>query len=234
MNMAEENAKTAQPTIVEHHPHGVYEDFDTYMINREVALTNAADAVIAPLLTAAGYPPTIIAAKKVEFNALRNLGVLQKKEYGEQYEATKDFNELASSLHPTYLKHVNYGKLIFKEDKAAMNLLELNGRRKRAEANYVTQAMDFYGGALAKPEYKALFTARGITEAALTAGKNGYTTLKEMISIKNTESGEAQMATTKRDAAWEDFDEWFVEFKKYATLALSVTPQLREKLGWKE
>jgi hypothetical protein len=234
MNMAEENAKTAQPTIVEHHPHGVYEDFDTYLINREVALTNAADAVIAPLLTAAGYPPTVIAAKKVEFNALRNLGTLQKKEYGEQYEATKDFNELASSLHPTYLKHVNYGKLIFKEDKAAMNVLDLNGRRKQAEGNYIEQALKFYEGSLAKPEYKTLLAARGITEAALTAGKNGYTTLKGMISIKETESGEAQMATAERDIAWENFDEWFVEFKKYATLALSVTPQLREKLGWKE
>ena len=82
-----------------------YEDFDTYYGNRNTALTNASDAVIAPLLTAADYPPATIAAKITELAALKQLSDAQKKEYGEQYEATKDFDDLANSLHPTYLTH---------------------------------------------------------------------------------------------------------------------------------
>lgn len=211
-----------------------YEDFDTYYSNRNTALTNASDTQVATLLTAAGYPPAIIAAKLTELEALKKLNDDQKKEYGEQYEATKDFNNLAHSLDPLYLTHVKYGKLIFEDDKAALKVLGLDGRRKQAEMAYCNQALDFYTNGLSNAAYKAALNARGITDTQLTAGKTGYTNLKAMIPVKAKETGEAQQATSKRDDAWEKFDEWFVVFKKYATLALSTTPQLREKLGWKE
>ncbi|MBJ7428043.1 MAG: hypothetical protein JHD28_03670 [Bacteroidia bacterium] len=211
-----------------------YEDFDTYYANRQTALVNASDAQVAPLLTAADYPPATIAAKLAELEALKKLSDDQKKEYGEQYEATKKFNELAISLHPIYLTHVNYGKLIFEDDKAAIKVLGLDGKRKRAEMAYCNQALDFYENGLSNATYKAALNKRGITDAELTAGKTGFTNLKAMIPVKAKETGEAQQATSKRDAAWEIFDEWFVKFKKYAVLALSGTPQLKEKLGWKE
>jgi hypothetical protein len=211
-----------------------YEDFDTYYDNRRTALVNASDAEVEPLLTAADYPPTIIAAKLVELEALKKLSDDQKKEYGEQYDATKNFNDLASSLHPIYLTHVNYGKLIFEDDKAALKVLGLDGRRKQAEMAYCNQALDFYTNGLSNATYKAAINKRGITDTELTAGKTGFTNLKAMIPVKTKETGEAQQATSKRDEAWDTFDEWFVKFKKYAVLALSGTPQLKEKLGWKE
>ncbi len=211
-----------------------YEDFDTYYDNRRTALVNASDAEVEPLLTAADYPPTIIAAKLAELEALKKLSDDQKKEYGEQYDATKNFNDLASSLHPIYLTHVNYGKLIFEDDKAALKVLGLDGRRKQAEMAYCNQALDFYTNGLSNATYKAAINKRGITDTELTAGKTGFTNLKAMIPVKTKETGEAQQATSKRDDAWDTFDEWFVKFKKYAVLALSGTPQLKEKLGWKE
>jgi len=211
-----------------------YEDFDTYYDNRQTALVNASDPEVEPLLTAADYPPPIIAAKLTELEALKKLSDDQKKEYGEQYEATKNYNELANGLHPNYLTHVNFGKLIFKDNIAATKVLGLDGRRKQAEMAYCNQALDFYTNGLSNATYKAAINKRGITDADLTAGKTGYTNLKAMIPVKTKETGEAQQATSKRDAAWETFEDWFVEFKKYAVLALSGTPQLREKLGWKE
>jgi len=211
-----------------------YEDFDTYYDNRQTALVNASDPEVEPLLTAADYPPPIIAAKLTDLDALKKLSDDQKKEYGEQYDATKNFNDLANNLYPAYLKHVQYGKLIFEDDKAAIKVLGLDGKRKRAEMAFCNQALDFYTNGLSNATYKAAINRRGITDAELTAGKTGYTNLKAMIPVKTKETGEAQQATSARDIAWENFDEWFVEFKKYAVLALSSTPQLREKLGWKE
>lgn len=211
-----------------------YENFDLYYSNRVTALTNAADADIVGLLTAAGYPPAIIAAKTAELEALKKLDDKQKKEYGEQYQATKDFDALATSLHPTYLNHVKWGKLIFEDDLAATNALSLKGKRLRPESGYCNQALLFYDGVLSNDTYKAAMVARGITVEKLQAGQTGYTTLKAMIPIKAKETGEAQQATHTRDEAWDAFDEWFVKFKKYAILALSGEPQLREKMGWKE
>jgi hypothetical protein len=211
-----------------------YENFDLYYSNRVTALTNAADADIVGLLTAAGYPLAIIVAKSAELETLKKLDDLQKKEYGEQYQATENFDKLATSLHPSYLSHVKWGKLIFEEDLAALNTLGLKGRRLQAESGYCNQALLFYDGALSNATYKADILARGITEAALQAGQTGFTNLKKMIPVKAKETGEAQQATHTRDEAWEAFDEWFLKFKKYAILALSDQPQLREKMGWKE
>ena len=74
----------------------------------------------------------------------------------------------------------------------------------------------------------------GKTDTELTAGKTGYTNLKGMIPIKTKESCEAQQTNTLRDATLVTFVVQFMEFKKHATLALSSTPQLKVKLGWKE
>ncbi|MDI9365938.1 MAG: hypothetical protein QM541_13360 [Flavobacterium sp.] len=211
-----------------------YENFNLYYSNRVTALTNAADANIVGLLTAAGYPPAIIASKTAELEALKKLDDKQKKEYGEQYQAIKEFDTLADSLHPSYLSHVKWGKLIFEDDKAALNALGLNGRRLLAESSYCNQALLFYEGVLNNASYKASVIARGITEAVLQTGQLGFTNLKKMIPVKAIELGEAQQATQKRDEAWEAFENWFVKFKKFAILALSSEPQLREKMGWKE
>lgn len=211
-----------------------YEDFDTYEQNRRTALTNASDPEIEPLLTKVDYPPTIIAAKLSELNALKNLIDKQKKEYGEQYAATKNFENEANKLHAAYLKHVKFGKLIFEDDKVALKVMGLEGRRKQAEAAYCNQAISFYENGLDTVAYKNKLNARGITDAELTAGKTGYTNLKNLIPIKVKETAEAQTATELRDNAWELFEDWFIEFKKYAVLTLSETPQLREKMGWKE
>ncbi len=230
----EPNANSVTPVTTTVLSSSYYENFDLYYSNRLTALTNAADTAIAGLLTAAGYPPATIAAKLTELEALKALDDKQKKEYGEQYEATKDFDELAASLHPAYLTDVKWGKLIFENDLAALNSLGLKGRRLQAESGYCNQALLFYEGVQSNAAYKAALLARGITDTALLAGKTGYTALKKMIPVKAKETGEAQQATHTRDEAWEAFDEWFIEFKKYAVLALGSQPQLREKLGWKE
>ena len=211
-----------------------YENFDLYHSNRLVALTNSTDAEIAPLLAAAGYSPTTITSKLSELATLKTLDDNQKKEYGEQYQATKDYDDLAATLHPIYLNHINWGRLIFENDLAAIGTLSLKGKRKRPESGYCNQALLFYEGALNNATYKAALVARGITEPMLQAGKTGFTNLKNMIPKKAKETGEAQQATAKRNAAWDTFDNWFIEFKKYGKLALSSKPQLREKLGWIE
>ena len=211
-----------------------YESFDAYYTNRLTALTNASDADIVTLVAKAGYPPDMISSKMAELEDLKKMDDIQKKEYGEQYQATAYYDELAASLHPTYLDDVNWGKLIFKNDLAALNSLGLKGKRLRPESSYCNQALLFYEGVLSNSTYKAAMEARGITTDLLESGRTGFTNLKKMIPKKAKETGESQQATNARDKAWEKFDKWFVEFKKYAVLALGKTPQLREKLGWKE
>ena len=138
---------------------------------------------------------------------------------------------MAATLHPIYLNHINWGKLIFAEDLAALDTLSLKGKRKRPESGYCNQALLFYEGALNNATYKAALAARSITEPMLQAGKTSFTNLKNMIPKKAKETGEAQQATVKRDAAWELFDNWFIEFKKYGKLGFKQPSTTTRKIG---
>ena len=240
MDLQNEKALQSQPATAANKPavtpttNNDYEDMPNYFKNRRVALVNASDAEIEAALTAIGYPPAIIASKLQELKKVEDLDVDQQKEYGEQYAATDSFDKLANSLHPSYLKQVKIGKLLFADNKAALNTLGLKGKRKRAEAAYCDQALLFYNGGLNDANYKAALKLKGISEDDLKNGQAGFTNLKDLIPKKIKETGEAQEATAIRDEAIEIFDEWFDEFKKYAIIALSDKPQAREKLGWLE
>lgn len=211
-----------------------YQNLDDYLNECGVALTNASDAEIAPLLTARGYTAAIITAKITEHTTVKQLVASQIKEYGDQYQATKNYDNAAALLHPKYIEHVAIGRIAFKDDIAAQTTLGLVGKRKRSTSGYCNQALLLYKGVLDNATYATALAARGVTNAELTAGKTGYTNLLDLEAKQQKETGEAQGATAKRDKAIDDFADWFSEFKAMGKIALSSKPQLREKLGWKE
>jgi hypothetical protein len=211
-----------------------YVDLDAYTTSCEVALTNAADAEIEPLLTARGYPATTIAAKLTELANVKKLIADQRKEYGEQYEATKAYDDAVRLIHPNYIDHIDLARVAFKNDTAAKTALGLKGERKLSESGYRAQALLFYNGVLNNTAYKAAMAIKGVTEAELVTAQKAYDALGKKIADKYKETGEAQAATKARDKAIDDFADWFSDFKEVAKIALRPKPQLREKLGWKE
>jgi hypothetical protein len=211
-----------------------YQDINEYLSDTSVALTNASDAEVAPLLANRGYSAAIIAAKVAEHATVKTLVSSQVKEYGDQYQATQNYNNAAIGLHPKYIEHIEIGRIVFVDDAAATTTLGLKGKRKRSASGYCSQAVLFYKAATENATYKAALAAKGVTDAELQTGKTGYANLSDLEAKQAKETGEAQGATAKRDKAIDDFAAWFSDFKKLGKIALSSKPQLREKLGWKE
>jgi hypothetical protein len=211
-----------------------YQDISEYLSVASVALTNASDAEVAPLLANRGYTAAIIAAKVAEHATVNTLVSNQVKEYGDQYQATQNYNNAAANLHPKYIEHLAIARIVFADDTAAKTTLSLKGDRKRSASGYCSQALLFYKGATDTATYKAALAAKGVTDAELQAGKTGYTNLSDLEAKQAKETGEAQGATAKRDKAINDFAAWYSDFKVLGKIALSSKPQLREKLGWKE
>ena len=211
-----------------------YVDLAGYTTQCEVALSNAADAEIAPLLAARGYAAVTIAAKQTELANVKKLIANQIKEYGEQYAATKDYDDAVILIHPNYIDHIDLARIAFKNDTAAKTALGLKGDRKQSESGYRAQASLFYNGLLDNNDYKAAMAIKGVTDAELVKAEKAYDALGKKIADKLKETGEAQAATKARDKAIDDFADWFSDFKEVAKIALRQKPQLREKLGWKE
>jgi hypothetical protein len=211
-----------------------YQDINEYLRNTGVALTNASDAEVAPLLATRGYTSAIITQKIAEHSNIKTLVSNQVKEYGDQYQATENYNSAAAVLHPKYIEHIEIARIVFADDTAAKTTLSLKGKRKRSASGYCSQALLFYKGASDSTTYKAALAVRGVTDAELQAGKTGYNNLSDLEAKQAKETGEAQSATATRDKSIDDFAAWYSNFKVLAKIALSSKPQLREKLGWKE
>ncbi|MGB4773821.1 MAG: hypothetical protein WBP45_01495 [Daejeonella sp.] len=211
-----------------------YVDTDTYLAACETALINSADSEIAPLLEARSYTPALLAAKQAELSAIKELVVTQKKEYGEQYDATQAYNNAVGLLHPDYMDHLALARVVLKNNTAAKTALGLKGKRARSESGYCSQGLLFYKNTLSNADYTAALAKVGVSEADLQSGKAGYEALSTQAAAKAKETGEAQGATARRDEAIDAFADWFSDFKEVAIIALRKTPQLREKLGWKE
>jgi hypothetical protein len=211
-----------------------YQNLDNYLRGATTALTNAADAEVAPLLANRSYTKTVIDEKIVELDHVKELVKTQTKEYGDQYQATKNYTDAVAILHPKYMEHLLISRIVFRDNVAAKTTLGLNGSRKRSASSYCRQAELFYKGTTENSDYKASLAQKGITDIELQTGKTGYANLSDLAAIQVKETGEAQGATAARDKAVDDFAAWYSEFKAIGKIALSTQAQLREKLGWKE
>ncbi|MGB4775553.1 MAG: hypothetical protein WBP45_10295, partial [Daejeonella sp.] len=150
-----------------------YVDTDTYLAACETALINSADSEIAPLLEAKSYTPALLAAKQAELSAIKELVVTQKKEYGEQYDATKAYTDSVNLLHPDYMDHLSLARVVLKNNTAAKTALGLKGDRTQSESGYCSQALLFYKNAISNTEYQSALAKVGVSEADLQAGKAG-------------------------------------------------------------
>lgn len=212
----------------------VYKPLQEFIHDSQKTLINAQDSEILPLLEKRGYPKALILDKQKQFDDLDKLDQDQKKEYGEQYDATEAYNKKVELLDEEYADHLTFGRRLFKNDAAAKSALGLKGIRSASESGYAKQGKLFYDGALDNADYIAAFAKKGVTDTELKAQQSGFNDLVVLSANKDDESAEAQKATKDRDALYDELNEWMAEFKETAIIALKKFPQLREKLGYIE
>jgi hypothetical protein len=210
-----------------------YQSIDQLILAINTALSNANHPEIAPLLDKRGYKATDIEAAKTLVANLQTLQQKQKKEYGEQYEATEKFNKHWDELHQTYAVHVELARIAFDNDTHNYAQLGLKGQRKTSFSGYIQQARLFYSNGLADKAVLTKLAEKGIAKSEMDGTLALIDNLEKEKYIQTKETGEAQQATKERDAALDKVSEWFGAFKRTAQVALIGKPQLTEILGFK-
>lgn len=229
-----EASNTTATTTTKKRSRTTYVNLAEFSRQSKTALTNASDPDILPLLKKRGYTEAQIADKLAKIELLGTLDEKQKKEYGEQYDATEAYTKAEDTLHEDYMDHIELARLVFKNDVAAKTAMGLSGDRKQSASGYSSQGLLFYNNALKNDDYKAGLATKGITEAELLAQQAAFTALDALASKQEKETGEAQRATKERDALHDELAAWMGEFKATAIIALRKYPQYREKLGYVE
>ena len=206
---------------------------DERLLAAQVATGNAlSDPDILTALTAYGYDAARITIGKNLTDDVSDLNTKQKKEYGEQYEATETLRTAWNIADKAYMKTLKIARIALRDNVMAQNALGLNGIRKKSISGWLEQAGRFYQNLLADSGMIDELTNFGYTTEKLQAENVLIDAVRDANMAQEKEKGEARDATEKRDAKLDEMDRWMSDFKQIALIALEDNPQWLDKLGF--
>ena len=122
---------------------------DQQLNNARIAINNALNSPdIQAALTPFSYDPTRLNEALTLYNEARALVEQQRQEYGEQYQASQEFQAAWDAAQTVYSRSYKIAKVAFKNNPDAQTALMLSGTRKRSFPGWLTQALTFYDGLL--------------------------------------------------------------------------------------
>lgn len=205
---------------------------DSKLLSAQVAIENSlTNSTIKESLAPFKYDEVRLQAGKALYDAARAAQDKQKKEYGEQFEATDELDAAMSAANMIYMTHVKIARVALKSQRGASEALQLSGRRKQTYSGWIKQTNVFYTNALDTDNIKSALDAFGITTKKLKEGQAAVKEVESKLTAQLKEKGEAQAATLARDEALDELQEWMSDFVTIARIALENEAQYLEILG---
>lgn len=178
-----------------------------------------------------GYDETRIKEGLALYEEADRLYYEQKEKYAQQIKATSDFKAARGKANKVYMIYVKVARAALRGNLAAMEKLELKGIRKLSFDQWLSQAKQFYAGALEVPDILEELKVFGVTKEKLTEGQK----LVEEADAANMRSemkrADARKATRDRNQALLKAEQWRGTFITITRLALGNKSQLLESLG---
>jgi len=203
------------------------------LLEAQVAIDNSLNIpTILNAVSAFGYDQPRLQAARALYDAVMVLVAAQKREYGDQYEATAVLQTTWDNADAAYKRTLKVCRILFKGNTGAAAALELSGSRKKSLSGWLEQVPAFYINLLGNADYITALAEFGYDQARLEAEAVLVQAVVDANAAQNKERGEAQDATLARDAKLDELDAWVARYKKVAQLALEESPQMLEQLGW--
>jgi glucose-6-phosphate isomerase len=198
----------------------------------QVAIDNSLnDSEIMTLLSEYGYTEEKLKAGRALYEKADELYHVQRKEYGDQFAASDELKKAWKAADKLYMRYVKVARIALKDERAAFQKLDLNGLRKKTISGWLVQAKQFFINTLAEPAIVAKLAEFGATQEKLAAAKELVEEVELANATQEREKGEAQEATEKRDAAFENLQDWVYDFLSISRIALEDEAQLIERMG---
>ena len=197
----------------------------------KLLIFNSKDPQVAPLLETMGIDTAYIDKGEALYNETAKLVDDQKKEYQEQdlaYDKSHLEKDDAEADFDRTLKLVKVPSGNGKDFQNRLGFLE-NGRVYAIEPGIESSA-DFYDRLL----YESLVTKLESLEVTAEQSNTEKTAIENQKQLSNevtVEKGQTQEATRLRNEKLDELDNYAIELKAIAEIALEKQPQLLEKLG---
>jgi hypothetical protein len=181
--------------------------------------------------TPVGFGADKISAAISDHGNVTSLIYKQLSDYGEQHEATADYNNAFSLANKPYLRTLKISKIYLGDNPHAVTALQMSGDRDQSFSGWYKQTDGFYSNILDNQKFLNKVAEAGVTVEKLTAEYELVKAVKEASKKQDNESGQAQQATKIRDKAIDKFFKWINKFYKMAHIALEENPQWKERIG---
>ncbi len=141
-----------------------------------------------------------------------------------QLETTQNVQIAKKSARVAYSEFRTIAQIVFKTD-AARTALGLRGRIPADRARFLRHARASFEAALT-PDFAPALARRGVPEAVIRDGLARLDALAAADAAQLAAKAAAQQATADRQAAMRRLDDWFIEFRDIAKIAL------RDHIEW--
>ncbi len=137
----------------------------------------------------------------------------------EMVMAVDGFNEAKENAFKAYMTLVKIARVALQGDVPTLQKLHLNGDRERAFSKWLTQAGQFYSGALEEPRILQKLKEFLITKERLKEGRKLLEKAETAHVRKELKKGEALASTKKRNAAFQKMNRWTADVNRLNRVA---------------
>lgn len=208
-----------------------YEKISARLGKIKLTLDNATADDVQAVISKNGYDEAEIKTAMDMYEDTYDKHEAQKKEYGEQFAATDEFNGAREKANKEYKKNLGIARVVFKNDRQVKETLMLDGLRQKNYTGWFEQVRVFYKNALDIASIKTALVKRGVTEAVLQNGWKLAEEANEANAKQQKETSEAVKATATRDASLDLLEDWFSDFSNICYAEMEDYPELIRKLG---
>lgn len=192
---------------------------------------NSTDPEVAALLDTYGIDEPYLHERMTLYNTTAELVEKQIREYQESDLAYDKFYVAKDEAQATVARTVKLVRVLARNDADLQNRLNLNTAFPDGIAEWIKHAFNFYTLLRAETVFLITLSRFKFTSERLEEEKEMIKNLELLRQQVTVENGEAQEATRERNEKLEQLDDYCIELKTIARLALESKPQLLEKLG---
>ncbi len=196
-----------------------------------VLIRNSRDEEIATLLKEIGVDAPYLDRGDALYSETMDLVGQQKTEYQEQSHAFDKFNEERHEVTNKHDRTMKLVKVMSRNDEDLQDRIHLSNGKSVAIEKWFENAIDFYRSVLNEAEFLGKLAQFKATSERLESEREAVRSLKLLHDDAMKEKGEAQEATRVRNANLDSLEDYCIELRTLAELALEEQPQLMEKLG---
>jgi hypothetical protein len=202
------------------------------LVRANLVIENAkSDDVIRKAVARYNYDDARFQEGVALYERARELSHRKSQAYGDKGEATGILHKKMEELKKKYKEHLELARLSLNNEPSAVEMLVLGGQRKRRAAGWMDDVRQFYTNALSEPKVINGLSRYAVTKKDLEEAQALVEEVEKAAADQEKKKGLAKQATSERNKALKELEQWVSQLVKICRLALGKNSQHLEKLG---